>query len=165
MRSVQRVKALEPIKRTVQKVAASDGFARFAPTVIPPLDRAVSKLTRGRVMLSQWMVPSIVLTTTGARSGQPRRTPLATVPIDGDLYVVASNFGNENHPAWSYNLMANPAASVVHEGTERQVSATLLDADSKEAVWPRLVEVWPPYDRYVERSGRELRVFRLSYTN
>jgi deazaflavin-dependent oxidoreductase (nitroreductase family) len=163
MRNDWRVQAPEPIKRTVQKVAASDGFARFAPTVIPPLDRAVSKLTRGRVMLSQWMVPSIVLTTTGARSGEPRRTPLATIPLDGDLYVVGSNFGTERHPAWSYNLIADPTASVTYEGRERQVSATLLDAESKQAVWPRLVEVWPLYDRYVERSGRDLRVFRLSF--
>jgi deazaflavin-dependent oxidoreductase (nitroreductase family) len=117
------------------------------------------------VLLSQWIVPSIVLTTTGARSGKPRRTPLATIPVDGDLYVVASNFGNESHPAWSYNLMANPAASVVYEGRERQVAATLLDAESKEAVWPKLAEVWPPYDRYAERSRRDLRVFRLSCTD
>ena len=161
MRNDYRVQAPEPIKRTVQKVAASDGFARFAPTVIPPLDRAVSKLTRGRVMLSQWMVPPIVLTTTGARSGEPRRTPLATIPLDGDLYVVASNFGNERHPAWSYNLIAHPEATVTMHGSDRRVRTTLLSAEEKEAAWPRMVEVWPPYDRYVERSGRDLRVFRL----
>lgn len=149
--------------RTVQKVAASDRFASFAPKVIPPLDRTLSNVTRGRFMLSQWIVPSIVLTTTGARSGQLRRTPLATIPLDDDLFVVASNFGGERHPAWSYNLMATPDVTVTMDGVDRPMTAALLDPDQKRSVWPRLVEVWPPYDRYVERSGRELRVFRLSY--
>lgn len=157
--------APEPVRRTVQKIAASDRFARLAPKVIPPLDRAVSKLTSGRVMLSQWIVPSIVLTSTGARSGEQRRTPLATIPLDDDLYVVASNFGGENHPAWSYNLIANPEVTVTMDGEDRPMTATLLDPEQKEQVWPRLVEVWPPYDRYVERSSRNLRVFRLSQTD
>lgn len=129
------------------------------------MDRAVSRLTRGRVMMAQWIVPSIVLTTTGAKSGQLRRTPLATIPLDEDLYVVASNFGGENHPAWSYNVIANPEVTVTLHGEDRPMTATLLDPDQKRQVWPRLVEVWPPYDRYLERSGRELRVFRLIYTD
>ena len=150
------------VKRSVQKVASSERFARVAPKFIPSLDRALSKLTGGRLMLSQWVVPSIVLTTIGARSGEPRRTPLATVPLDGDYYVVASNFGQEKHPAWSYNLMANPQATIKINGTDRNVASTLLDPEAKDEVWPRLVKEWPPYDRYVERSGRDLRVFRLT---
>ncbi|MCP4435021.1 MAG: nitroreductase family deazaflavin-dependent oxidoreductase [Actinomycetia bacterium] len=159
------MQAPKPVKRAVQKVASSDRFARVAPKVVPPIDRFVSKATKGRIMLSQWVVPSIVLTSTGAKSGQQRRSPLAAVLLRGDIYVVASNFGGEHHPAWSYNLIANPDAMVTMRARDRKVKAHLLTHEQKAEVWPELTKAWPPYDRYVERSGRDLRVFRLATTS
>ncbi|HET7721027.1 MAG TPA: nitroreductase family deazaflavin-dependent oxidoreductase, partial [Acidimicrobiales bacterium] len=85
-------------------MAGSPAFAKVAPKVVPRLDRALHRVTGGRVILSGGMVPSLMLTTTGAKTGQPRKTPLATVPHDGALYLVGSNFGRESHPAWSGNL-------------------------------------------------------------
>jgi deazaflavin-dependent oxidoreductase (nitroreductase family) len=83
------------------------------------------------------------------------------MPEDGGWYVVGSNFGQEKHPAWTANLLANPDAAVTTGGKRTDVRARLLDPDEKAEVWPRLIAVWPTYDRYVERSGRDLRVFRL----
>ena len=145
----------------MQKVAGTRAFAMVGSRVFPPIDRVVSKLTGGRVVLSAAMVPSLVLTTTGRKSGQPRRTPLATLPVDEGFLVVGSNFGKEHHPAWTANLMANPEASVSFKGKDIPVVARLLDAGEKQEVWPQLLRIWPTYDRYVERSGRDLRVFRL----
>jgi deazaflavin-dependent oxidoreductase (nitroreductase family) len=145
----------------VQKVAGTRGFAALGSKVFPPLDRLVHKLTGGRVVLSAGMVPSLVLTATGRKSGEPRRTPLATLPIDDDFLVVGSNFGKEHHPVWTANLLANPDATVSFRGQTIPVRARLLDAAEKQAVWPQLLRLWPTYDRYVERSGRDLRVFRL----
>lgn len=142
-------------------VSSTRVFARVAPAVVAPLDRAVHRLTRGRRMLSQGMLDMLLLTTTGARSGEPRTTPLACFP-DGDaLYVVGSNFGRERHPAWTANLLRTPEARVSFRGEELDVRAHLLDADEKAAVWPMLTAAWPNYDVYTERSGRDLRVFRL----
>ena len=151
------------VGRTVQKVAGSKRFAPVAKHVIPQIDRALTRLTGGRFVLSSLLVPSLVLTHTGAKSGLQRTTPLACMP-DGPSawYVVGSNFGQEKHPAWTANLLKNPAAKVTYEGTVTPVSAHLLDAAEKAAVWPRLTQVWPTYDRYVEMSGREIRVFRLA---
>jgi deazaflavin-dependent oxidoreductase (nitroreductase family) len=149
------------IGRAVQKVAGSRAFAVVGSKVFPPIDRVVNKLTGGRVVLSAAMVPSLVLTTTGRKSGQPRRTPLATLPVDDDFLVVGSNFGKEHHPAWTANLLAEPEATVSYKGRTIPVVARLLDADEKQEVWPKLLRIWPTYDRYVERSGRDLRVFRL----
>ena len=104
------------IGRAVQKVAGTRAFALVGSKVFPPIDRVVSKLTGGRVVLSAALVPSLVLTTTGRKSGQQRRTPLATLPIDDDFLVVGSNFGKEHHPAWTANLMANPKATVTFKG-------------------------------------------------
>ena len=149
------------IGKAVQKVAGSKVFADVGSKIVPPIDRLVSKLTGGRIVISAGMVPSLVLTTTGRKSGQPRRTPLATLPVDGGFLVVGSNFGKEHHPLWTANLMATPEASVSFKGEDIPVVGRLLDADEKKEVWPKLLEMWPTYDRYVERSGRDLRVFRL----
>jgi deazaflavin-dependent oxidoreductase (nitroreductase family) len=75
--------------------------------------------------------------------------------------VVGSNFGQEKHPAWTGNLLAHPEASVAFRRQTYPVRAEMLDDAEKAEVWPRLLEVWPAYDDYVEVSGRSLRVFRL----
>jgi deazaflavin-dependent oxidoreductase (nitroreductase family) len=152
------------IGRAVQKVAGSKRFAPVAKHVVPRLDRGLSKVTGGRFVVSSLLVPSLVLTHTGAKTGQRRTTPLACMPDgDGAWYVVASNFGQAKHPAWSGNLIATPAARVTYEGQTSDVTAHLLTDEEKAEVWPRLTAVWPTYDKYVELSGqRNLRVFRLS---
>jgi deazaflavin-dependent oxidoreductase (nitroreductase family) len=151
-----------PAGRVTQWVAGTSGFRAIGPKVVPPVDRLLSRLTGGRVVLSGGLVPSLVLQTTGARSGRRRTTPLACLPEDdGSFLVVGSNFGRERHPAWTANLQANPDATVTYRGRTTPVRATLLGADEKATVWPRLTAVWPNYDRYTEVSGRDLRVFRL----
>ena len=148
--------------RTVVKMAQSPAFARVAPAIVPRLDRLVHKVTGGRTTMSAGMVPTVLLTTTGSVSGQPRTVPLACLPAGDDLYVVGSNFGREKHPAWSTNLIATPRARASIDGRDYPVDAHLLTAAEKADEWPRLVDAWPAYDTYVERSGRDLRVFRLS---
>ncbi len=151
------------IAPAVQRMAGSGWFAKVAPPFLPRLDRTLHRITRGHVILSRYLVPSLVLTTTGRVSGLAREAPLACMPEDdGGFVVVGSNFGREHHPAWTANLLANPEAEVSHRGHVIAVTARLLEGAERSEVWPRLLEVWPVYDRYVERSGRELRVFRLT---
>jgi deazaflavin-dependent oxidoreductase (nitroreductase family) len=149
------------VSRFVQRTAAHPLFARVAPSVVPRIDRVLSRVTGGRVMLSQGIVPSLVLETVGARSGARRETPLATVPDGDGFYVVGSNFGRASHPAWSYNLLAHPSAVVVFRGRRIDVTAQVLDDAEKAAVWPRLTAIWSTYDAYEDRTARALRVFRL----
>jgi deazaflavin-dependent oxidoreductase (nitroreductase family) len=149
------------IGRAVLKVSGSRTFMRIGPKVVPHLDRFVHRVTGGRLVVSAGMLPTLVLTTTGARTGQRRTTPLATKPEGDHWYVVGSNFGRDNHPAWTANLIAHPDAEVSFEGRTTRVRAHLLTAEEKAELWPRLVQFWPNYDLYVERSGRDLRVFRL----
>lgn len=151
-----------PIGRTMQKMATSSWFRKVGPKVVPPVDRTLHKLTGGRVIVSRALVPSMVLTTTGRRSGLPRESPLACVPDpDGGWWVVGSNFGQEAHPAWTGNLIATPTADVSYAKVHTTVTAHLLTDEEKAEVWPTLVAAWPAYDQYVRSSGRNLRVFHL----
>jgi deazaflavin-dependent oxidoreductase (nitroreductase family) len=147
--------------RAVIKMSGSKTFMRVGPKIVPHVDRLLHRVTGGRVIMSAGMLPSLVLTTTGAKTGQKRTTPLATKPDGDGWYVVGSNFGREKHPAWTANLIANPEAEVSFKGRSIPVTAHLLTAEEKAETWPRLVKFWPNYDVYVERSGRDLRVFRL----
>jgi len=151
-----------PVGRAMQKMATSSWFRKVGPKVVPPMDRVLNKVTGGRVVVSSLLVPSMVLTTTGRKSGEPRKCPLACMPDGDGWYVVGSNFGREHHPAWTGNLVADPRATVIYRGATTQVEAHLLDDDAKTEVWPRLVALWPAYDTYVEVSGRNIRVFRLA---
>lgn len=156
-----RVRLDSRLGRAVVRASGSDAFLRVGPKVLPRLDRLLHRVSSGRVLSSSGMLPSLVLTTTGAKTGQRRHTPLATLPGDGGWYVVGSNFGGRTHPAWTANLLAHPDAEVSYRGRTTPVRARLLSAPEKAELWPRLVRLWPNYDRYVERSGRDLRVFRL----
>lgn len=155
--------------RAMQKVSSTRGFAKVAPRVVPVLDRAVHRLTRGKVLLSAQMLPGAVLTSTGARSGQVRRTPLACLPEEGGRteaggrtwLLVGSNFGRPGHPAWTHNLLAHPDAEISWKGEDIAVHAVLLRGAERTAAWQYALAFWPPYATYQARVEREIRIFRL----
>ncbi|WP_128375093.1 nitroreductase family deazaflavin-dependent oxidoreductase [Streptomyces cavernae] len=154
---------MPPGKRLLQKVASSPSFARYAPYVVPAMDLAVHRFTRGRVQLSAQMLPGVVLTATGARSGQPRRTPLACLPEPaGTWIVIGSNYGRPAHPAWTANLLAHPDAEISFKGRDIPVRARLLQGEERSAAWREALKIWPPYATYQARVDREIRVFRLT---
>ncbi|KUL27511.1 nitroreductase family deazaflavin-dependent oxidoreductase [Streptomyces regalis] len=149
--------------RMVQKVSSTRGFAKVAPHVIPALDRAVHRLTRGKVLLSAQMLPGVILTSTGARSGLPRRTPLACMPEESgrSWILIGSNFGRTGHPAWTANLLAHPDAEVSWKGRDIPVTARLLEGEERAAAWKAVLAFWPPYATYQARVEREIRLFRV----
>jgi len=106
----------------------------------------------------------VFLTTTGRKSGEPRRVPLLYLP-DGDNYiVVASNFGNAWFPAWWLNLEANPQATAE---TKRHievpvVAARVTDHGEYELLWQRFVKTYRLFPKYKERAGREIPIIRLT---
>lgn len=131
--------------------------------VAPPLDRALFAATAGRLKLSAPAMPSLMLFTTGARSGVRRETPLICFPqADGSWYICGSNFGLEHHPAWSFNLIANPDAEVHFRRALYPVRARLLDQGEADALWPYLESEWPDYRDYEKTAKRSIRVFHLA---
>lgn len=118
--------------------------------------------TGGRFQLSALLVPSLVLITTGAKTGQRRETPLICFPRpDGSYLVCGSNWGRAQHPAWTTNLLKTPDAEIVVSRKTLRVTAQLLDDQAREEVWPVLEAQWPGYRDYERQAGRPLRIFRL----
>lgn len=113
-------------------------------------------------MVALGLLPSLVITTTGRRSGKPRSNPLLYVP-DGDAYVViGSNWGQAHQPSWALNLLATPSAEIDIKGRRIPVRADPADGAERDRLWQLLVTEWPAYQTYVQRSGgREIRIFRL----
>jgi deazaflavin-dependent oxidoreductase (nitroreductase family) len=145
-------------------MGATRWFAATCRQVVP-LDRWVFRRTRGRVSVlgAGWLVPTLSLTTTGRRTGQPREQPLVYIRDGADYVVIGSNWGQRHQPAWSANLLANPRASVLVAGARVPVLATLVVGEGRDELWQRLVQIWPAYTAYVGRAGqRDIRLFRLT---
>jgi deazaflavin-dependent oxidoreductase (nitroreductase family) len=102
------------------------------------------------------------LTTIGRRTAGLHTTPLLYARSGADWIVTASNWGQPHHPDWSANLIANPDATIDIRGERIDVHATLVRGADRKQLWDAVTEVWPAYETYGKRAGREIRVFRLS---
>ncbi|HKW91286.1 MAG TPA: nitroreductase family deazaflavin-dependent oxidoreductase [Methylomirabilota bacterium] len=101
-------------------------------------------------------VTTLLLTTTGRRSGQPRTTPLI-YGRDGDRYlVVASRGGAPQHPAWYENLVAKPEIEVQVMADRFEARARTASKAEKPALWAIMAKIWPAYDEYQARTSREI---------
>ncbi|MEU0116358.1 SDR family NAD(P)-dependent oxidoreductase [Streptomyces bobili] len=151
------------IARVLKKAGGNAHFVRVMSHIAPGVDRAAHRLSGGRMLLMPATLPSLMLTTIGRRSGQPRQTPLLChLEADGSCLVVDTNFGRRPTPAWSHNLIAASRASVTRHRRTLPVTATLLEGTERAVAWDHLVEVWPAYVSFAQRSGRRLRIFRLT---
>ncbi len=150
------------LRRPVAALSRTRAFRSLGPRLMPPLEKVTRWFTRGRTPLSGALVPSLVLHTVGARTGEPRRTELMYCPDGDDMLVTGSNFARDTHPAWTANLLAHPDAAVEVRGRRIEVTAALVPADEREATWTLLERNWPGYRGYERSAGRELRIFRLT---
>lgn len=106
-------------------------------------------------------VPLLLLTTTGAKSGQTRISPLAYF-MDGDrIVIIASKGGSPTHPDWYYNLLAHPSATV-EIGEERfQVQATVADEPERTRLYAQMAERVASFAEYERKTTRKIPVFTL----
>jgi deazaflavin-dependent oxidoreductase (nitroreductase family) len=129
-----------------------------------PLDRKLLVRSNGRrTLLGPIGAPVMLLETTGRKSGQPRVSPLLFArEDDGSVIVVGSNFGQQHHPAWTSNLIADPTAVAVVGGRRIPVRASLLEGEEAAVAYAEMVEVASTYSTYRGRTDRQIRVFRLT---
>jgi deazaflavin-dependent oxidoreductase (nitroreductase family) len=108
--------------------------------------------------------PLLLLTSIGAKSGQPRLSPLAYVPDGDQMAIIASRGGAPTNPDWYHNLKANPRASV-EVGTETfAVEATEVTGDERDRLYARMVEIMPGFADYERNTTRKIPVFTLRRT-
>lgn len=106
--------------------------------------------------------PSLLLTTTGRKSGEPRISPLIFGRDGKDYLIVASVGGMPNHPAWYLNLEADPHASIQVRAEHLDVVARTASPEEKPRLWKIVNEVWPNYDVYQSRTDRVIPVVILT---
>ncbi len=106
-------------------------------------------------------VPTLLLTTTGRRTGEPRTTPLIFAR-DGERYVVvASQGGAPTHPLWYLNLLEAPEVKVQVRSEQFPAMARAATDDEKPRLWTLVTETWPNYDVYQSRTDRIIPVVTL----
>lgn len=152
---------ISPLFKPVFAFASTAVGSRFIRALVP-LDRRVLRATKGKYTLfGPTSMPELLLTTTGRKSGQPRLSALSYLRDGDSLLVLGSNFGQQHHPAWSLNLLANPEAVVAINGTEIPVTAALVTGPERDAGLQRFL-AYPMYQAYRTRTDRELRLFALT---
>jgi deazaflavin-dependent oxidoreductase (nitroreductase family) len=103
----------------------------------------------------------LLLTTTGAKSGQPRLAPLAYLTIDDKMIIIGSKAGADTNPDWVHNLRANPQAHIEVGTTEYDVTARELPPDERADVYTKIVEQSPVFGDYQANTGRVIPLFEL----
>lgn len=146
----------------LERFAMSRAGYRFLLHVAPHIDRVFIPRTNGR--LSSTGIDKVgLVTTTGAKSGQPRTQPLALIDDGAGLLAIGSNYGRPVHPAWSANLIAHPECTVEFRGAPATFRAELLEGAARDAAWATAVDFYAGYEGYRKRCApREIRVFRLT---
>jgi deazaflavin-dependent oxidoreductase (nitroreductase family) len=106
--------------------------------------------------------PLLLLTTIGAKSGQPRTTPMMYIP-DGDrLIVLASNAGAASHPDWYHNLLAHPLVTVEVRNETFAATATVTEGAERQQLWSMVVVQYPFFTDHQSKIARQIPVIALS---
>jgi deazaflavin-dependent oxidoreductase (nitroreductase family) len=152
------------LQRLLRRFAASGPGSWLFARALQPIDVPIHRITRGRHTFTSLVsgIPTLALTTTGAKSGRPRTVPLLGIPFEGSVAVIASNFGQRSHPSWYHNLRANPEAQVVVGGVRRGVRAVEAQGERRDRIWQAGLRIYPGFGQYERRaSHRDICVFVL----
>jgi deazaflavin-dependent oxidoreductase (nitroreductase family) len=151
--------------RIIQKLTATGPVTRFLAPRLHRLDSFVLDNSGGRWTATTLLtgLPVIWLTTTGARSGEQRTTPLVCLKDGERLALIATSFGRPRHPGWYYNLRANPQVNVSSNGSNLTYTAHEVDGEERNTYWQQAVAQYPGYRSYRDRAGdREIPVIVLT---
>ena len=136
---------------------------RLGKWIIKKISKAqtfIYELTGGRVWNKFLGVPCAILTTTGSKTGQQRKTPLLYLEEGGDVIMVASQGGFSTEPYWYKNLKAKPRAIIQIGSCKREMVARDATEEEKERLWPKLDAIYEGYKEYRART-RDIRVIPI----
>ncbi len=105
---------------------------------------------------------TVLVDQVGRRSGTKRATPLLYLADGDDIVVVGSKGGSHKHPAWWLNLREMDQTTIQIRGERRRVNVRQATDSERERLWPKLVEIWPDYANYQQRTDRKIPLGILS---
>ena len=106
--------------------------------------------------------PLLLLTTTGAKSGQHYTTPMMYIPNGDRLLVIASNIGAPKHPDWYHNLVAHPEVTV-EVGTETyEATAIVTQGTERQQLWTWIIEQYPFFADHQTKTTRQIPIIALT---
>lgn len=148
-------------------LAVRIGAIPWMPKLLPQIvwfDKSLQRATRGRfTVLDLAGLPNVNLTVRGRKSGIERTTPLLCVPDHGTWLIAGSYFGGPKTPLWVANLRsAGGEATIQFERERIPVIATELEGADRAAAWQTMLQTWPNYAKYEERTDRVIPLFRLA---
>jgi deazaflavin-dependent oxidoreductase (nitroreductase family) len=148
----------------MQVVGATKPGSWIAQRTIYRLDRPLYRWTDGKVTVPGIAIgiPVVLLTTTGAKSGLERTMPVMGVPLGESIAVIGSNFAQPKAPAWVFNLLADPRATVRWRDRELAVTARSATDEERERVWANAVRLYRGFGEYRKRiTERPVQIFVL----
>ncbi len=151
-------------KRATAWAVATKPGAALHRLIAAPLDGPIMKATGGRVSLAAGAVPVVVLTSTGARSGERRETPLVYFTDGDDVILIASNYGGARHPGWYYNLIAHPQCELRIGPDGGSFVARETEGAERDRLFALGGDLYSGYPKYAQRTDgiRTIRVLRLA---
>ena len=149
-------------RKPIDAIISSRSGAAVLRRIAHHLDRPLLRMTRGR-FANTFGMPTLLLTTTGRKSGERRGAPLLYFPCGEDLAIIGTHWGSTRHPAWYHNLTAKPEATVLRDGEEFEVVARAAMPEEREQVWAAAARIYGGYAKYRTRVGdREIPIMILS---
>ena len=126
------------------------------------LHKFLYNLSGGRFMYSLVGLPVIFLTTTGRISNKPRTTPLIYMK-DKDYFICVASFGGyKKHPDWYLNIKKNNQLSINVKGKNFDAISNTIVGKEKTDMWQRIIQFYPGFQKYQERTSREIQIVRIS---
>ncbi len=107
------------------------------------------------------LLPTLLLTTKGRKSGEPRALPLIYGTTGDSYIVIASKGGMPDHPLWFLNLEANPECDLMVGAKAVRARARVAEGEERERIWEQMVQIYPPYVDYQKATERRIPVVVL----
>jgi deazaflavin-dependent oxidoreductase (nitroreductase family) len=143
-------------RRITERAGHSRAFAALARW-LAPVDAFLFKHSGGRLTIlgpqGAGMPPTLLLTTTGRRTGKSRTTPVMYLTTDSGLAVTSESFGQARPANWPKNLDADARATVQIDDVARRYIGRPATAEEVERLWPQFLAIWPAHQSYLDRSG------------
>jgi len=157
-----RRRKLSGIERLGERFAQSKQGSWFYINVAMRVDRVLLPLSRGRASISVGQQVGM-LETVGAKSGEPRKTPLLFIRDANHVVLIASMGGAPRHPSWLHNVRADPRVKFLGPGgTSGEYVAREAEGDERARLWDEAVDYYAGYATYKVRAGtREIPIVVL----